>query len=86
MTTPQKYLGRKAVRATLRHSVRGTASKARRNPPRTVTLLSVGAILGAIGGWLLGRRSGSGGDPFPAYQAPTAAAHSTTEAKAAAAA
>lgn len=69
MTTPQKYLGRKAAKATVRHSVRGTVSKARREPPRTITLLSVGAILGAVGGWLVGRRSAPDPQPLPAYAA-----------------
>lgn len=87
MTTPQKYLGRKAVKATLRHGVRGTASKARRDPMRALTLLGVGALAGAVGGWILGRRSTGTGDPYPAYQPPApAAATSTAESKAAAAA
>ncbi len=86
MTRPKKYAGRKAVKATVRHSIRGTASKVRRQPPRVITLVGIGAVLGAIAGWLLGRRGASAGDPFPAYQPPApAASHSTPEAKAAAA-
>jgi hypothetical protein len=86
MTSPKQYIGRKAVKATVRHSVRGSAAKARRRPPRTIALLGAGAAIGAIVGWLIGRGSASG-DPFPAYQAPTpSATQSTPEAKAAAAA
>ena len=51
-------LGKKAAKATLRHSVRGFASKAQRQPLRSVTLLSLGGALGAVGGWLAGRRAG----------------------------
>jgi hypothetical protein len=87
MNTPKQYLGRKAVKATVRHSVRGTAAKARREPPRTLTLLGAGILLGAIAGWLLGRRAGAAADPFPNYEPPVpSATHSTSEAKAAAAA
>jgi hypothetical protein len=87
MTTPKQYIGRKAVKATVRHSVRGTAAKARREPPRTITLVGIGVFLGALGVWALGRRSGAASDPFPAYRAPApAATQSTPEAKAAAAA
>jgi hypothetical protein len=87
MKTPQKYVGRKAVKATLRHSVRGTAKKARREPPRAIALLGIGAVLGAVFGWLLASRRAPAGDPFPGYQPPApAASHSTPEAKAAAAA
>jgi hypothetical protein len=55
MTTPKKYLGRKAARATVRHSVRGTVAKARREPPRTITLLGIGALVGALLGVVVGR-------------------------------
>lgn len=87
MTTPQKYIGRKAVKATVRHSMRGTAAKARRKPARAITLLGIGTALGLVSGWLLAKRTSAPSDPFPGYQPPApAATHSTAEAKAAAAA
>jgi hypothetical protein len=87
MNSPKQYVGRKAVKATVRHSVRGTAKKARREPPRAVSLIGLGIVLGAVASWILARNRSSSGDPFPAYEAPTpAATHSTPEAKAAAAA
>jgi hypothetical protein len=58
MTNVRSSLGKKAARATLRHSVRGFASKAQRKPLRSATLLSTGGVLGAIAGWLAGRKSG----------------------------
>lgn len=61
MSTLTRTLGKKATKATVRHSVRGVASKAQRKPLRSATLLSVGgAIGGAIGaaaGWLAGRKT-----------------------------
>lgn len=56
MTSPQRYLGKKAAKATMRHSVRGTVSKARREPPRTATLLGVGVAGGVLAGWFAARR------------------------------
>lgn len=60
-------LARKAVKATAKR----TASKFARKPFRSVTLLAIGAGIGGIVGWLIGR---SGGDePFepPAPAGPT---------------
>jgi membrane protein YqaA with SNARE-associated domain len=55
-------LARKAVKTTAKHTVHGTASKFTHKPVRSVTLLTLGAVLGGIVGWLIGR---SGGDePF----------------------
>jgi hypothetical protein len=87
MTSPKQYIGRKAVKATVRHGVRGTTTKARRDPPRAVSLIGLGIVLGAVAAWTLARTRSASGDPFPAYQAPTpSATHSTPEARAAAAA
>lgn len=68
MTSPKTYLGRKAVKATVRHSVRGTVSKARREPPRTLTLLGLGAIAGAVAGWLAGSARSRSGAAVPEPQ------------------
>jgi hypothetical protein len=58
----KSQLARKAVKTTAKHTAHGTASKFTRRPFRSVTLLAIGAGLGGIVGWLIGR---SGGDePF----------------------
>ncbi|HZU61985.1 MAG TPA: hypothetical protein VE983_13535 [Solirubrobacteraceae bacterium] len=57
MTTFRKNMGKKAVRATARHSWRGLASKAQRKPLRSASLLSVGGALGLMAGWVAGRRT-----------------------------
>jgi hypothetical protein len=54
-----KTVGRKAAKATFRHSVRGFASKAQRKPLRSVSLLSAGGVIGAAAGWLAGRKTTS---------------------------
>jgi hypothetical protein len=53
-----RTIGKKATKATVRHSVRGVASKAQRRPLRSVGLLSVGGVIGATAGWFAGRRTG----------------------------
>lgn len=57
MSNITNFIGKKAAKATFRHSVRGVASKAQRQPLRSATLLSVGGLLGAISGWLAGRKT-----------------------------
>jgi len=52
-----KTVQKKAAKATVRHSVRGVASKAQRQPLRSTTLLSIGGLLGAAAGWLAGRKT-----------------------------
>lgn len=55
-------LAKKAVKTTAKHTAHGTASKFTRKPFRSVTLLALGAVVGGVVGWLIGR---SGGDePF----------------------
>ncbi|MBS1891098.1 MAG: hypothetical protein JST59_07385 [Actinobacteria bacterium] len=55
-------LARKAVKTTAKHTAMGAASRVTRKPFRSITLLAIGAGLGGIVGWLIGR---SGGDqPF----------------------
>jgi len=58
-------LARKAVKTTAKQTARGTASKLARKPFRSVTLLALGAILGGIGGWLIGRSCGGEGQAEP---------------------
>ena len=41
-----RTIGKKATKATVRHSVRGVASKAQRKPMRSATLLSVALRIG----------------------------------------
>lgn len=57
MTTLSRIIGRRATKATVRHSVRGISSKAQRKPLRSVSLLSIGGAVGAAAGWLAGRKA-----------------------------
>jgi len=57
MANLTRKLGKKATKATVRHSVRGVASKAQRKPLRSATLLSMGGLVGAAAGWLAGRKT-----------------------------
>ena len=57
MTSLRKNLGKKAVKATVRHSWRGFASKAQRRPLRSASLLSAGGAVGLVVGWLAGRKT-----------------------------
>ena len=57
MTSVRKNIGKKAVRATVRHSWRGFTSKAQRRPLRSAGLLSAGGVVGGILGWVAGRRT-----------------------------
>lgn len=56
MTSLRKTVGKKAVRATVRHSLHGFSSKAQRQPLRSASLLGAGGIVGAVVGWLAGRK------------------------------
>ncbi|HZO06154.1 MAG TPA: hypothetical protein VFB52_07180 [Solirubrobacterales bacterium] len=62
MSIKQK-IARKAVKKTAKHTTRGAASKLKRTPMRSTTLLGLGAAFGLLAGWMLGR---SGGEPEPA--------------------
>jgi hypothetical protein len=57
MATLTRTIGKKATKATVRHSVRGVAAKAQRKPLRSATLLSLGGLVGAAAGWLAGRKT-----------------------------
>jgi hypothetical protein len=50
-------IGKKATKATARHSARGVAAKAQRKPLRSISLLSVGGAVGVATGWIAGRRT-----------------------------
>ena len=46
-------LARQAVKTTAKHTAHGTASKFTRKPFRSVTLLTAGALIGLVIGWLV---------------------------------
>jgi hypothetical protein len=52
-----RTIGKKATKATVKHSARGISSKAKRQPLRSATLLSLGGALGATVGWVAGRKT-----------------------------
>jgi hypothetical protein len=54
-----RTIGKKATKATVKHTARGLSSKAKRQPLRSVSLLSVGGAVGATLGWLAGRKTAS---------------------------
>ena len=56
-------LARQAVKTTAKHTAHGTLSKIERKPFRSITLLAVGAAIGGLVGWLIGR-SGGGDDAY----------------------
>ncbi len=58
----KQRIARKAVKKTAKHTARGATSKLKRDPLRSTTLLGLGAVVGILAGWFLGR---SGGDPAP---------------------
>lgn len=51
--------GKKATKATVKHSARGLSSKAKRQPLRSATLLSLGGAIGVAVGWVAGRKTAS---------------------------
>ena len=51
----KKSLTRKAAKSAAKHTAHGTASKLKRNPLRTMTLLGLGGAVGALAGWMAGR-------------------------------
>jgi hypothetical protein len=57
MTAIERYLGRRALRATVRYSWHRMVAKVQNRPLRSVTLLSAGGVVGLIVGWLAGRRT-----------------------------
>jgi membrane protein YqaA with SNARE-associated domain len=69
-------LARKAVKTTAKHTAHGATSKLARKPFRSVTLLALGALLGGIVGWRIGRSGGD--DPYVAT-GPTSVVTDTTQ-------
>lgn len=57
MTSFRSNMGKKAAKATVRHSVRGVASKAQRQPMRSATLVGIGSAVGATAGFFAGRKT-----------------------------
>jgi hypothetical protein len=55
MSAIKKTLARKAARTAAKHTAHGTASKLKRDPMRTMTLLGLGGAVGAAAGWMAGR-------------------------------
>lgn len=64
MSSPKTLIKRKAAKAVVTHTAHGAVSKVRRKPARSATLLGAGALLGALAGYVLGRRTA------PQLQAP----------------
>jgi hypothetical protein len=54
-----RSVGKKATKATVKHSARGLSSKAKRQPLRSVSLLSVGGAVGVTIGWFARRKTAS---------------------------
>jgi ferric-dicitrate binding protein FerR (iron transport regulator) len=54
---------RKAAKAGAKHTAHGAASKLKRRPLRAGTLLLVGGVFGAAGGWLAARNTASPASP-----------------------
>jgi F0F1-type ATP synthase assembly protein I len=54
-------LARKAVKSTAKHTARGTASKFAHKPFRSITLLTAGALIGLVVGWLIANHNSTEG-------------------------
>ena len=61
MPSLKSYLARKAAKkaatATLKHAAHGTATKAKRRPIRSATLLATGALIGSAASFSVSRRA-----------------------------
>jgi hypothetical protein len=57
----KRMIGIKATKATAHHSIHGLASKARRRPLRSVSLVSVGLAIGLGAGLAAGRGTAHAG-------------------------
>ena len=56
----KKRIARQAVKSTAKHTAHGAASKLKRDPVRTTTLLGIGCLIGGLAGWMIAR---GGTDP-----------------------
>lgn len=54
-------LALKVAKVAAKHTAHGTASKLKRDPMRTATLLGLGGALGAVAGWMAGNASAGTG-------------------------
>lgn len=57
MKAIKSKIARKAAKSTAKHTARGTASRLKREPIRSGTLLAIGGAVGLLVGWLLARPS-----------------------------
>ena len=55
MPSIKKAAARKMAKSAAKHTAHGAASKLRRDPMRTATLLGLGGALGAVAGWVAAR-------------------------------
>jgi len=53
-----RMIGKRAAKATARHTAHGVVATVTRRPARSASLLSLGAVAGVALGWLLARRVG----------------------------
>jgi F0F1-type ATP synthase assembly protein I len=60
MSAMKKNLAKKAAKVAAKHTAHGTASKLKRDPMRTATLLGLGGVVGAAAGWMAGRTASAG--------------------------
>jgi len=58
MSSVKKAVASRAVKSTARHTAHGAASKLKRRPLRSATLLGIGAAVGLVAGWWLSRPAG----------------------------
>lgn len=59
MSAMKNTLARKAAKATVKHTAHGTASKLKRDPMRTATLLGIGGAVGGVAGWIARSAAGA---------------------------
>lgn len=78
MAKIKKQLARKAVTSTARHTAHGTASKLKRDPLRTGTLLTVGLVVGGFTGWMIARSGSDTSVPAPSTATAPAASGGLT--------
>lgn len=63
MPSIKKSIARKAAKSTAKHTAHGAASKLKRDPVRTTTLLGIGCLAGGVAGWTLARSGGAASAP-----------------------